>query len=287
MNRSAISPLDYSQDVNEHIGGLRRLRLAYTKNIIAQRWATETEIKTSVIFKTAESWIADFADGDFSAGQFSIEEQVGESGRMEIVSLKVNFETGLTTSAFRRWYDKNLKSQKICVEITDNDCKIRAFNPLEVTYRYINSGTVADTNKYELTFTRAKLSEGNFNKIINVSVFCNVQETGDVSIRLLKNNKAEYLFGYSLYNNVETVAEWFDGNDQAIWGVPSGNYFGFAKHKTNGSILNTEFKVACTLCRPKIGRVVEILQCKPSIGAVVEITPTINKSYDAILGVNV
>jgi hypothetical protein len=291
MTRLNDSPLDFNHR-DATFSGLQRIRLAYSGNIIQQKWASETEIVTPVLFDTEdnlEHWICDWSKGDFTNAEFGISEQVTDNGTAELYSLKVIFETGITQVAFLKWFNKSLKQQQVCVVVLDNNCNERAFNPFEVNYKYISSGSEAEMNRYELTFARSRLLDiFTDDYILGTVQTAGVNEALFVKVNFLSNKPQHYLIGLSKINNIQGVETWISG-EIAFQNIATGDYFLFAKHKNEESdiVLSTIVIVDFHVDFLSFKGWEEIFASELTFTSWEEITDYAVSETDLVIGINV
>lgn len=287
MAKLKTSPLDF--DFSSPMAGLQRIRLAYSQDIFQQKWQTETEIPTPILFDTEDSeenWIADWSFGDFVSAEYGIQENVAETGNAEIYTLKISFSSGINHLVFKRWFDKHLRKQKLCVVINDNNCNERAFNPFEVTYKHIIPSVESEPTRYELSFQRVRLVEPpKDDYILGVLMECGENMASSLRFDFLSNKGALYDIGYSSINDIDTVAEWKSGNE-LFTDVPDGKYFGFAKIKNIDFdiVLNCEFTVDCYVCKFTFSHWEEFFDCQLSFTDWEEITEIAVSEATLVLG---
>lgn len=290
MTRTNTSPLDYSGGFT--LSSLQRIRLAYSNDIVQQLWKTETEIVTPVLFDTetgAEEWIVDWSKGDFDSAEFGIQQQVSVNGTTEDYSLKVIFETGITQLAFKAWFDKKLRKQQICVVATDSNYKERAFNPFEVTYKYISSGNESESSRYELTFTRTMLIEVfQDDHILGIIKICGENKASELKVNFISNKNSHYLIGLSTIDNPNGVDTWISG-ELSFNNVNDGDYYLFAKHKNEAFniLMSSKIKIDCYVCKLTFTKWEEFFECELSFNNWEEITEYEVTEADLVLGVNV
>lgn len=288
MPRLNTSPLDWDSLKNIATAGIERIRIAYSKDIIAQLWQTQVEIATPVLFANEnEAWIADWNTGDFESADLTIQEDKTDAGNSENYSFKLTFETGITQADFKKWYDTKLRKQSVCLVINDLNCNESAFNPFEVTYRYVMPASPSEFNKYELTFVRTRIIAPGDDKIIGVKVVCGSNKATTLKFDFLSNLATQYNAGYSLFNNPDSVANWQSG-ELSFNNVPQGIYFGFAKLKVGDPdlLLSYKFKVECNVCNISFQYWEEIVMCRLSLDSWEEITDYGIEEVELILGQN-
>lgn len=290
MAKLKTSPLDF--DLSSPMAGLQRIRLAYSNDIFQQKWQTDTEIPTPILFDTEdaeENWIADWSNGDFVSAEYGIQENVSDGGNAEIYTLKVAFLSGINQIDFKAWFDKYLRKQKLCVVINDNNCNERAFNPFEVTYKYILPSNESEPTRYELSFQRVRLVQPPADDyILGVLMACGENMASYIQFDFLSNKGQLYDIGYSAINNIDTVAEWKSGNE-IFTNVPDGKYYGFAKIKNIDFdiVLTCEFTIDCYVCKFKFSHWEEFFECQLSFTDWEEITEIAVSEATLILGTNI
>lgn len=140
----------------DSVGGNYSLRLAYSSDIKAQRFQTDTKIIPPLQFKNGEKWITGW-QGRFLQAQLSIEEFENEDGITDDYQFQAFLDSFCTEEIFEDWWTKYLKGRSFCVELTNMNGQVRIFNPFRITYKYIGTKDYSETNRYELTFRRNKL----------------------------------------------------------------------------------------------------------------------------------
>lgn len=161
-----------------NLGGFWRLRLAYSKDIIQQRYQTDTEL-TKVTFLNAQNYVSDWQFKDRFLGELKIENTVADFGLDEKFQFKATLEVDCEPTDFKTWYKRKIEFRKLALELTNNNGFVRVLNPFILTYSYVGSANFENLNRYELNFTRVKLVDNlkgiETNTIDSVDVACNVE----------------------------------------------------------------------------------------------------------------
>lgn len=288
MARLNTSPLDWDSLKNIATAGIDRIRLAYAKDVLNQIWQTQIEIATPILFEeNHENWIVDWSKGDFEDAELTIQEEQTESGNVENYSFKISFETGITQSDFKKWFDKTLRKQAVCVVINDLNCEERAFSPLEIVYKYVLPAAPSEKNKYEFTFTRTRMIDPGADKLIGVKVVCGENKAVTLKNQFLSDQASRYYIGFSVFNNPDSVVNWISG-EQSFNNVPKGIYYGFARLKTGDPdlLLSYKFKVDCNVCKLTMQYWEEIVLCQLNIDGWEEITDFGIEEVELVTGLN-
>ena len=159
-----------------NLGGFWRLRLVESKSILQQQFQTDTEIE-SLIFLNQNNFLADWHYADNFSGDLKIDSSITDSGTEEKFAFKAMLEVDAQPKQFREWHDRNVRNRRFALELTNNNGFVRVLNPFQITYSYLGQTNFENQNRYELTFTRAKmvnnLSGIHDNTIASVAVTCN------------------------------------------------------------------------------------------------------------------
>jgi len=142
----------------DHVGGVYSLRLAYSADIITQRFQTDSEIIPPLKFLNDENWVTGW-EGQFLQAQLVIEEFQSEDGITEEYQFQAFLDSFCTERIFRAWWTKYLKGRSFCAELTDMNGFLRILNPFRITYKYFGTREYSETNRYELIFKRAKIND--------------------------------------------------------------------------------------------------------------------------------
>lgn len=170
-------PFSVCEDL-PNLGGFWRLRLAYSKDIIQQRYQTDTEL-SEIIFLKSQNYVGDWQYKDRFTGELKIENSMADFGLEEKYSFKAVLEVDCEPTIFRNWYKRTIELRRLALELTNNNGFVRVMNPFVMTYTYIGAANFENLNRYELTFTRVSLVDnlkGLENNVIDsVDVACDVE----------------------------------------------------------------------------------------------------------------
>lgn len=221
-----------------NIGGCKRLRIAYSKDIVQQENQTETEIKR-IIFSSAEKWVMDFDPTDNIVTDVKIEESSSDAGSIDNYNFKTVHETDTDRESFLVWWNKYIRNRRFAVELLNTNDITICINPFTINYIYVGKGEFENKNRYELTFLRAKLIENNnramavIEKITSVARLYLGQPSNDVTINLLAGKSTTlFNFGYSKTSNFDSIIYQNNPSNNILYNIVDGTYYFFAVHKT-------------------------------------------------------
>lgn len=274
--RSTDTPFDFRNMPN--VGSFERIRIANSQDIVQQKWQTQTELVPPLLFRHSEQWICDWSNGDFEDGSFSIED--GSNAGNENYQLNLIFLSALAPIDFQAWFNKVLKHQQVCVELSDANGNERVFNPFEVSYKFGQKSNHAEMNQYELIFKRSKLMTDDTDRILNVNTDC---ETGITKFVFANGQPGLYQIVYGIEDEI------LDEVDGAIGftGILDGRYNGYAYRKDGlGDVLTTVFVVKCNDCVLEIASIKEVFDCTLSITSISEISGLAENEGILVTGIN-
>ncbi|MES2517501.1 MAG: hypothetical protein V4585_05315 [Bacteroidota bacterium] len=160
-----------------NLGGFWRCRLAYSKDIIQQEYQTKTELKRVVFLGNPEKWLVDWRYADRFEGELKIDSSTVDFGTDEKFVFKATLEVDCEPMDFSEWHDKKIRNRRLVLELTNNNEFVRVLNPFTATYTYIGTSGFENLNRYEFTFTRARMIDNmvalDNNTITSITVDCN------------------------------------------------------------------------------------------------------------------
>jgi hypothetical protein len=230
------SPL-YPCETLPQLGGFRRLRLAYSKDIVQQEDQTEVELP-SIIFRSIERWIADYVYADKFMGDLKTETSLTDFGMDEKISFKSVHEVDADPRSFKTWFDRSIKGRRFALELTNNNDFVRVLNPFMITYIYVGTGEFQNLNRYELTYTRVRLVEFGqelpkfIERIISRKFNYAGTVTNEVTVMLFSGiSMPAFDFGYSLSNDFNTIVYQNTPASNVLHNLVDGTYFFFAVNR--------------------------------------------------------
>lgn len=271
--RSVSSPLDWENGKND--GSFVRIRIASSADIVPQKWQTKTEITPPLLFLSSERWICDWSDGDFENGKFSIDDSAGG----ENYTLSLKFLSRTAPIDFQTWYEKTLKKQQVCLELTDANSNERVFNPFDVIYKFQQQTTNGEMTEYEVLFVRSKLIEQK-DRIVSVLTDC---ETGITKFVFASGKPELYNISCEKDNAVFSAS-----GENGFEDLTDGQYLGFAVLK-NGDVqfLKTTFQVQCSNCVLSVTEIEEVFDCTLSITSIEEVTGLAGNQGKLVTGITI
>jgi hypothetical protein len=229
------------------LGGFYSLRLSYSKDILQQAYQSDTQVE-AMVFLEGEKYIASWDYAQNFVGDLKIESAIAEFVNNDKFSFKAVLEVDVEPMVFDKWYNQEIRNQRLALELSNNNNFVRVINPFTMDYTYIGNGSFENVNRYELTFQRTRLIENYLdlenNLIDEVGVVCPIFSDGfsdgferdgvlepGAYVRLKINAPNLYRFGYSLYNDVMTVSNW--QSSYFFKDIPEGPYYFFAENLYN------------------------------------------------------
>ena len=170
-------PLSVCEDL-PNLGGFWRLRLAYSKDIIQQRYQTDTELER-ISFLKNQHYVEDWQYKHRFSGELKIDNAFTDFGLEEKYAFKAILEVDCEPMIFKTWYKRQIELRRLALELTNNNGFVRVMNPFMMTYSYVGTSNFENLNRYELNFTKVKLVDNlkglENNTIDSVDVACEVE----------------------------------------------------------------------------------------------------------------
>lgn len=141
---------------SQYLGKIVKVEIGYSKDIIQQEFQTEIEL-TQLVWVAGDKMLASWGlEDDFSAELHEVYEG-GEVGETKSMSMKMLVPTDNQPLEIRKWYDKNLRGQRIFLKLTTANGWERIFNPLKLQMRYEVLNDYSKLPSYEFNFQPARL----------------------------------------------------------------------------------------------------------------------------------
>ena len=162
-----------------NLGGFWRLRLAYSQDVIQQRYQTDTELTKVIIFLNSQNYVSDWQYKDKFIGDLKIENSIADFGLDEKYAFKAILEVDCEPTDFKTWFKRKIELRRLVLELENNNGFVRVMNPFMMTYSYMGASNFENLNRYELNFQKVKLVDNlkgiESNTIDSIDVACNVE----------------------------------------------------------------------------------------------------------------
>lgn len=230
------NPITYF-NTPQNIGGYSSVRAKYSCEIIQQFDSSSIVNDQGIQHLTNEDFLFDFST-QHSFVNYLFQQVLTEFSLSKRLTFSVIVESILTREDFFEFWAKEVDGSRFCVELVDMNNYTIVLNPLYITYSYQGSASYTDSNRYELTFSRAKqvdysLKDLKLIDFISSRTFNYAGTTANEATINLFGNISQLLFdfGYSIIDNIDKIIYQNTPASNIIHNLADGTYYFFAVNR--------------------------------------------------------
>jgi hypothetical protein len=220
----------------DQVGGMYSLQLAYSRNILQQRFQTDSEIVKPLKFLKANRYVTGWS-GQYLKALISIEEIYDVGIIDENYTFSAYLDSFCSEEKFKVWWTKYLKGQRLALLMTDMNGFERILNPFIATYQYIGTQEYAEQNRYILTFGRVRILDNDLQhyriiaQVTTTTISIGNIVSNDCTIVLFSDADYElFNFGYGASNDIAFADFQSNPQDNILYNIPDGTHWFFAQN---------------------------------------------------------
>lgn len=235
-NSLQLNPIAY-YNTPENIGGFSSVRAKYSSEVIQQFDSSTIINNKGVLHLISENFLFDFSS-QHSFVNYLFQQVLTEFSLSKRLTFSIIIESILTSDDFLIFWTKEVEGSRFCVELIDMNNYAIVLNPLHITYSYQGSGSYSDSNRYELTFSRAKQVDYSWKdlkliKSISTKTY-NYAGTpaNEATINLYPNiGSPLFDFGFSAQNDIDSITYQTVPASNILNRLADGIYYFFAVNR--------------------------------------------------------
>lgn len=213
------------------------MRAKYSSKVVQQFDSSSIINNRGLHHLVDEDFLFDFST-QHSFVNYSFQQVLTEFANSKRLTFSVIVESILTRDDFFEFWAKQVDGSRFSVELVDMNNYTVVLNPLYITFSYQGASAYSDSNRYELTFIRAKQVEYSLKdlKLIE-SVSTRTYNYAGVPANEATVNLFAHVsmplfdFGYSTQNNVDTIIYQNIPASNIINRLADGVYYFFAVNR--------------------------------------------------------